>query len=314
MFLPFVLSFLLTALVTYPLLLILRQIKSVQSEREEGLDSHKKKSGTPTMGGIGFLIIISTLGLVFLPPNYYPLICLFAGFGAIGFFDDFIKILRKQNLGLTFSQKIMLQILAAVIFSIFIINARHLILMPPVLKFFYFDNYWLYLALSIFMIVGGANAANLTDGLDGLLAGAASISFICFGLVLVSQFYFEGAILAFVVAGALIGFLVYNFPRRGGALLFMGDAGSLPVGAVLSGLAVLTHNELMLILVAAVFIIEALSVIIQVAVYKIIKKRVFLMSPLHHHFEMLGWSEKSVVFSFWLVSLLLGLVGLYFSV
>ncbi len=242
------------------------------------------------MGGLGFVAVIAFLGFLFLPDQFHPLLLLFLGFGAIGFLDDFLKILRKKNEGLTFWQKIILQIIFASVFSFFV---------PETFNLFYF-------LFCLFIIVGGANAANLTDGLDGLLSGSAIIGFAAFGYILTMQGFMEGALFAFIVAGALLGFLPYNFPK---ARVFMGDVGSLPLGAVLAGLAILTGNELLLIPISALFIIEALSVIIQVASFKFFKKRVFKMSPLHHHFEILGWSEKRVVFLFWEIELIFCLVG-----
>jgi len=307
------LSFILTVILTYPLLLLLRKLKSFQTEREEGPESHKKKSGTPTMGGIGFVLVISALSFFVLPSRFFPLIGLFGGFALIGFLDDFLKIIRKQNQGLTFWQKMFLQIMVSSLFSFTIIDPIHLGAVSGFLKLFSLNYFWVYYLFSVFVIVGGANAANLTDGLDGLLAGAAVLAFICFGYVLINQLLLPASSFSFIVGGALLGFLFYNAPAKKRAWLFMGDVGSLPVGAALSGLAIMTHNEILLVVIAGLFIAEALSVIIQVAAFKLFKKRVFEMAPLHHHFELLGWSEPKVVFMFWQISFILALLGVLIS-
>jgi len=245
------LSFILTVILTYPLLLLLRKLKSFQTEREEGPESHKKKSGTPTMGGIGFVLVISALSFFVLPSRFFPLIGLFGGFALIGFLDDFLKIIRKQNQGLTFWQKMFLQIMVSSLFSFTIIDPIHLGAVSGFLKLFSLNYFWVYYLFSVFVIVGGANAANLTDGLDGLLAGAAVLAFICFGYVLINQLLLPASSFSFIVGGALLGFLFYNAPAKKRAWLFMGDVGSLPVGAALSGLAIMTHNEILLVVIAA---------------------------------------------------------------
>lgn len=311
LFLPFIESFLLSSIVTFPLFVFLKRLKTFQIERKEGPESHKEKRGTPTMGGIGFVLIVALLSFIELPINFHPLIYLWLGYGLIGFLDDLLKVKRKNNLGLTFWQKILLQTFFAALFSFFVISEYHLMAAPVFLKFIHFDNYWLYFFLSVFMVVGGANAANLTDGLDGLLAGSGIITFLCFSFILMKRSYFEAYAFALIIAGALLGFLIYNFPRKRGAWLFMGDVGSLPIGAALSGLAVITHNELILIVIAGLFIIEALSVIMQVVSYRLVKKRIFRMSPLHHHFELLGFTEKKIVYLFWFTAFIFGLIGIF---
>ncbi|MFC1496631.1 phospho-N-acetylmuramoyl-pentapeptide-transferase, partial [Candidatus Margulisiibacteriota bacterium] len=195
---------------------------------------------------------------------------------------------------------------AALVFSYFSLTEYYLFITPDYLRIFMLDHYWAYLAFTVFAIVGGANATNLTDGLDGLLAGTAVISFAAFGWILHAQYYSELAAVPFIICGSLLGFLIFNFSGK----IFMGDVGSLPPGAVLAGLAVMTHNELVLVIISLLFIMEALSVIIQVISYKLYKKRVFRMSPLHHHFELLGWHEKKVVLVFWGAALFFALIGI----
>jgi len=298
MYYLFAIAAVLSALLTGPLLFLLRFIKAWQVEREEGPSSHKAKSGTPTMGGLAFLIVIIALSLVFVDFKYIPLILLALCFALIGLFDDLIKILNRQNLGLTFRQKIFLQTLTAAVFSAYMIKIG--LISGSFIYLFSFFIFW------VFIIVGSANATNLTDGLDGLLAGCSAIAFLSFGLILLKQQLIGGAALSFISSGAVFGFLFYNFPK---AKLFMGDVGSLAIGALLAGLSIISGNEWLLALVGGVYVLEAASVIIQVASFKLFKKRVFKMSPLHHHFELLGYSETTVVLGFWAVQLVLGILG-----
>jgi len=234
--------------------------------------------------------------LIFVDLKYVPVILLTAGFALIGLADDLIKIIRKQNLGLTFWQKIISQVFLAAIFSIYWLVINN------ISSYFCF----LYLGYWIFLIVGSANATNLTDGLDGLLAGCATLAFLGFGIISVRQMALGGAAFSFICAGAVFAFLRFNFPR---AKLFMGDVGSLSIGAALAGLAIMINREWLLAVIGGVFVIEALSVIIQVTSYQLTGKRVFKMSPLHHHFELLGFSETAVVLGFWMVQLILSVLG-----
>ena len=254
------------------------------------------------MGGLAFFIIIVALFSVFVDLEYLPVIILAAAFALIGFFDDLIKVLNRKNLGLTFWQKIFLQTSAAVLFSGYLIRSGSLDGSPAALLFYFL--FW------TFIIVGAANATNLTDGLDGLLAGCSAILFFAFGFVLFHQGHFGGMALSFIISGSVLGFLFYNFPR---ARLFMGDVGSLSIGALLAGTAIVSRNEWLLLLIAGVFVVETLSVIIQVVSFKFFKRRVFKMSPLHHHFELLGFRETTVVLWFWLVQLILSVLGVVFT-
>lgn len=289
-------TFILTTVITYLVLIAMKRINIRQIEREEGLESHKKKSGTPTMGGVGFVIVISIISFLILPQKYFSLIFLFIGFALIGFTDDMLKVFRRSNQGLSFWQKIFLQLLFAILFLLAVVDKSNI----------YFS------LLSLFAIVGGANATNLTDGLDGLLAGSSVISFICFGYILSYQFFDSAALFSFVIASSLFGFLLYNICPNKNYKIFMGDTGSLAIGAVLSGLAIMTNNILVLIILAALFIVEALSVIVQVLSYKAFKKRIFKMAPLHHHFELMGWAEDRVVLFFWEINLVFCLFGLFY--
>lgn len=297
-------------LVTYPIVWLLRFFHLTQFVREEGPKSHRRKAGTPTMGGIGLVLTMIAFTLIFvnfeLDVKYLALVLLIGGFAIVGLIDDLIKVLRKQNLGLTFWQKIILQTLLAAGFSAFLINLGHQQTIGPILGTLGVANPVLYFVFSVFIIVGAANAANLTDGLNGLLAGTAGIAFLAFAFLASKLNFYDAVTFSTAAAGAILAFLIFNFPR---AMVFMGDAGSLAIGAALAGLAIIIHRELGLIIIGGIFVLEALSVILQVTTYKLWKKRIFKMTPLHHHFELMGYRETAVVVGFWIAAGVLGIVG-----
>lgn len=301
-------------LMTYPIVWVLTFFRMTQSVRREGPGTHKKKAGTPTMGGIGFLLAIIAFAFVLidfdLHPEYLALIGLVLGFALIGFIDDMIKIVKKRNLGLTFWQKITLQTLVAAGFSMFLMNSGHHLTVTPLLKNLGLADPVPYALFSVLVIVGAANAANLTDGLNGLLAGTAGIAFLAFAALAGRFNVSNAATFSVVSAGAILAFLIFNFPR---AIVFMGDVGSLAIGAALAGIAIILHKELSLVIIGGVLVLEALSVIIQVASYKFRKKRVLRMAPLHHHFELMGYEERTVVLGSWGIAALLGIAGWYLA-
>jgi len=298
---------------TFPLFGLLRFLGVGQTVRAEGPASHERKAGTPTMGGLGFLLTIVAFTLILIDVElrsaYLALVLLVLAFAAIGLADDLLKVLRKQNLGLTFWEKIVLQILAAGAFASYLTFLGYNLSLTGLLAGIGFANPYLYQLLAIFFIVGFANATNLTDGLNGLLAGTAGIAFLALA-VLCAAFLHLGnaAVFSLAAAGAVLAFLYYNFPA---GRLFMGDVGSLPLGAALAGLSFIVHQELRLVVIGGIFVIEALSVIVQVASYKFFKRRVFRMSPLHHHFELLGLPERTVVIGFWVAAAVLGIIGVW---
>ncbi|MFH1684175.1 MAG: phospho-N-acetylmuramoyl-pentapeptide-transferase [Candidatus Margulisiibacteriota bacterium] len=298
-------------LITYPIVWALRFFHLTQAIREEGPSSHKAKAGTPTMGGIGFVLTIIVFAFIFITVEfdlkYLALILLFFGFAAIGLTDDLLKIIRKKNLGLTFWQKIVLQTLLAGIFSAFLIYLGHQQSVGKILTSFGFANPFFYFLLSVFMVVGTANATNLTDGLNGLLSGITVVAFLCFAVLAQRLYIQDGTVFCFAAAGAVLAFLYFNFPK---AKVFMGDVGSLAIGAGLAGVAIVIHQELKLVIIGGIFVIEALSVILQVTSYKLWKKRIFRMTPLHHHFELMGIRETTVVVGFWFAGLVLGVIGI----
>ncbi len=289
---------------------MLRRLKFGQSIREEGPKSHQAKSGTPTMGGIMILIAITVASLIFVGGSREVWLALFItlGHGVIGFVDDFIKVVLKRNLGLKARQKLLGQILMAV--ALVYISITYMggdtNLWIPVLDQT-IDCGIFYYILIFFVLVGTTNAVNLTDGLDGLASGTMAVAAVAYTIICLIFGQYELAVFCMTVVGGVLGFLKYNAHP---AKVFMGDTGSLALGGALAAVAVLTKTELLLIIVGGVFVVEALSVIIQVASFKTTGKRVFLMSPIHHHFELKGWSEKKVVTVFWLCGALLSVVAL----
>lgn len=309
----FLSALIVSLILTFPLFGILKFFGVGQPVRAEGPASHEKKAGTPTMGGLGFLVTIIAFTLILIDVElrsaYLALVILMAAFAGIGLADDLLKVIRKRNLGLTFWEKIVLQVLAAGAFASYLTFLGYNLSLTGALAKMGFANPYLYQLLVIFFVVGFANAANLTDGLNGLLAGTAGIAFLALA-VLSANFLHIGnaAVFSLAAAGAVLAFLYYNFPA---GRIFMGDVGSLPVGAGLAGLVFIIHQELRLVIIGGIFVAEALSVIIQVTSYKLFKRRVFKMTPLHHHFELLGIREQIVVVGFWAVGIILGITGLW---
>jgi phospho-N-acetylmuramoyl-pentapeptide-transferase len=327
---------------------IIRQLRDFQIGqyiREEGPKGHQKKAGTPTMGGvlITIAIIVPTLLWADLS-NTYIWLAIFStiAFGAIGFADDYIKVVRKRNLGLTGRSKLVLQFLAAGFVGVALVTltatrqySTHL--MVPFFKQFrpdlvidslrhYPHVWWLafipFVLFVMLVLVGSSNAVNLTDGLDGLAigctviaAGALTVLTYLSGHALFSEYLelqkmpqvAEVTVFCGAMVGSSIGFLWYNAHP---AEIFMGDVGSLALGGAIGTVAVIIKQELLLPFIGGIFVLEALSVIIQVASYKLRKKRVFKMAPLHHHFELIGWSESKIIIRFWILALIFALFAL----
>ncbi|MBQ7718599.1 MAG: phospho-N-acetylmuramoyl-pentapeptide-transferase [Clostridia bacterium] len=292
-----------SAVLGYVMVPLLHRLKFGQSIREEGPKWHQKKSGTPTMGGIIF--ILSTLAATFAITRSFDALLIVGCallFGLIGFTDDYIKVVKKRNLGLTAKQKFLAQLFIAAAFALLLmykgLNAD--VLLPFKNKSVSF-GIW-YMPFAVFVIVGTVNSVNLTDGLDGL-ASFITLAVSAFFVIIAKKAGFEGAAVACAaLCGGLIGFLIYNvYPAK----VFMGDTGSLFLGGFISAFAVRYGFELILIICGGVFVMETLSVIIQVTSFKLTGKRIFKMSPLHHHFEMCGFKETKIVALFTLVTVIL---------
>ncbi|HSJ37188.1 MAG TPA: phospho-N-acetylmuramoyl-pentapeptide-transferase [Planococcus sp. (in: firmicutes)] len=315
--LGFGIALLLTAGLMPVFIPLLQRMKFGQSIRVEGPESHMKKTGTPTMGGLVFLIsiIVTALGVAIfmdlLVVELLILLLVLFGYGLIGFLDDFIKVVLKRNLGLTSLQKLIAQIAIAVVsfFLLGMIDFNTGLVIP--FTSIALELSGLYVLFIIFWLVGFSNAVNLTDGLDGLVAGTASVAFAAFGVLAIRQDEAAIALFTFTVAGALIGFLIFNkYPAK----VFMGDTGSLALGGALAMVSILLKQELLLLLIGIVFVIETASVILQVGSFKLRKKRIFKMSPIHHHFELSGWSEWKVVSVFWLAGLIAAVLAVVLEV
>ncbi|HWR05707.1 phospho-N-acetylmuramoyl-pentapeptide-transferase [Sporomusa sp.] len=299
------------AIMAGPLVIpILKRLKFGQSIREEGPERHYAKAGTPTMGGLLILVALTIPSLVFAGKHPEVLLALFVtlGHGFIGFLDDFIKVVLKRSLGLKARQKLLGQIIMALALSYIasIYFGRGTDVWIPGFGV-NIDFGALYYLLIFIVLVGTTNAVNLTDGLDGLAAGTTTVAALAYAVVALSFGKPDLAIFCVALAGACLGFLRYNaFPAK----VFMGDTGSLALGGALAAVAVMTKTEFLLVIVGGVFVIEALSVIIQVISFKSTGKRVFKMSPIHHHFELSGWSETKVVTVFWLAGAVFAAVAL----
>ena len=293
---------------------ILHKLKFGQSIRNEGPKSHQAKSGTPTMGGIFLVagILIATLIRAEWTAEILLAIFILVGHFILGFLDDYIKVVKKRNLGLKARQKFAGQIFISLVI-IFIARTElgiETTLWIPIIGET-IDLGIFYYLLVILVLVGASNAVNLTDGLDGLAAGTVAIASSCYGVICLITGHPNLAIFCAAVVGACIGFLKFNFHP---AKVFMGDTGSLALGGAFAAMGLLTHTELLLVVVGFVFVCEALSVIIQVISFQTTGKRVFRMSPIHHHFELGGWREVKVVFVFWTVGLIAGISALFMLV
>ena len=289
---------------------LLQRLKAQQSIREDGPQAHLAKAGTPTMGGL-FMMLALVITVCIVPPysvTLWMLLFLTLGHGALGFSDDFIKAVKRRNLGLTAKQKLLGQAVLAVIFCYISIAYAALptTLWIPLVDIT-IDLGYAYYILAFIIILGATNAVNLTDGLDGLATGISAIAGATFAVVGLLVGSLSVTFFGIVVSAVCLGFLYFN---ANPAKVFMGDTGSLALGGAFAGMAIATKTELLLIVIGFVFVVEALSVILQVASFKTRGVRIFRMSPIHHHFELGGWSERKVVYVFWTVSLVTALLGI----
>ena len=284
--------------------------------------THKNKEGTPTMGGLIFIIptivtiiILLLMGKIEFSENLFIVMFVFIGYAILGFIDDFLIIRRHNNEGLTEIQKLFGQLfIALVFFYIFMKSGNEPVLDVHTLGI-RIDMGWFYGIFLLFILVASSNAVNLTDGLDGLAGGLSVMTFLAFGLISWNSSWVSGsediAVFCFVLVGSLLGFLVYNTHP---AKVFMGDTGSLSLGATLASVAIITSHEITLVIVAGVFIIETLVCIMQMISVMYFHKKIFLMAPLHHHFEKLGYKEQDIVKGFWVIGAILSMVAIAFGV
>ena len=305
--------------VLFPFWIRLLRFRNIgQQVRADGPQGHLVKQGTPTMGGVLILLVVSTVYVIFGVFDRSSVLALMAmiSCGVLGFFDDWSKVAHERSLGLTPRAKIIGQAAVALLFGLLAVNWAGisaqitLPLVPGALDLGVLTTTlsiggslvvipWLYLGLVFVMVVGESNAVNLTDGLDGLAAGTVTIVMLAYAGIAFRQNRLDIALLAASIAGACIGFIWYNsYP----ADIFMGDTGSLGLGAGIAALAVITKTEMLVLLIGAIYLAEVLSVVLQVASFKLTGKRIFRMAPLHHHFEMIGWSETKIMVRFWIVT------------
>ena len=317
--LGFILS-IVSGLVLIPILKKMRVKQKISIYLQDS--SHKVKEGTPTMGGLIFIIptiitsvILLLMGRIEFSENLLIVMFVFIAYALLGFIDDYLIIKRKDNVGLTELQKLFGQLLIAVIF--FYIYTRSG--MDPTVNIYTLginiNLGWFYGFFILFVLVASSNAVNITDGLDGLAGGLSAISFLAFGLISLGATwvagYFDIAIFSFVLVGSLLGFLFFNSHP---AKVFMGDTGSLSLGATLASIAILTNHEVTLVVVAGVFVLETLSSLVQIISVKYFNYKIFKMAPLHHHFEKMGWDERDIVKTFWVTGLILSMAGILFAV
>ena len=292
---------------------LLRRLRAGQSIRKEGPERHQAKAGTPTMGGVIIVLAAAVATLFFAAPGSADalyLLAAFVGYALVGLGDDFIKVVLKRSLGLKARYKLIGQIVLGLLVSLHALNAADMA--PRILVPFSSEPLQLpavlFLLLSVGAIIGASNAVNITDGLDGLAAGASAISAAVMSVISYGLGYPDAAVFAAAVSGACLGFSWFNAHP---AQVIMGDTGALALGGALGALAVLTGTHLILVIVGGLFVIETLSVMLQVTYFRLTRgRRIFRMSPIHHHFELTGWAEPQIVTRFWLIALVLGIVGL----
>ena len=314
-------TFFITIVVAIIIIPIIKKLKIGQIEREDGPESHLKKEGTPTMGGI-IIMISMIIGIVIVyfyynmqgqletAQNLLPILCLTIGFGIIGLIDDFKKLVLKSTKGLKPSYKMLGLLIISVAYVLFLTKGLKLGTETciPILKTYLVMPVWVYIPFAIIVILATTNAVNLTDGIDGLSSSICAIIITCLTVIAILFNSQEMTIFGSVSIGAILGFLMFNLHP---AKIFMGDTGSLLLGGIISAMVLYLKVPLVLLIIALIPVIETLSVIIQVAYFKKTGKRVFKMAPLHHHFELSGWRESKVVIIFSLATLVMCVAGIF---
>ncbi len=303
------LAFAVAVVAGVPIIRFLQRLRLGQSIRSDGPQTHLKKAGVPTMGGLIFLTGIVAATLAFVPLTASVGLVLFTALalGAIGFIDDYRKVVLHRPLGLKARHKLVGQVLIAIVLSL---GATNVVGLPPTFGVPFtnvtFDLGYFYPVLVALIVVATSNSVNLTDGVDGLAGGAMVIVTAAYSFIAIAGDRLELGLLSLAMVGGLLGYLVYNLhPAR----VIMGDLGALSLGGALAALAVLTKTELLLAITGGLFVIEAISDILQVASFRLTGKRIFRMAPLHHHFELSGWSETQVATRFWLIAAIFAIIG-----
>ena len=310
MIIPVLMAFAISMILGPIVIPFLRRLKFGQTEREDGVKSHLKKAGTPTMGGVIFLVAITVTSLFYMKdyPDIIPVLFLTLGFGVIGILDDYLKVVLRRSDGLLAWQKMLCQIVVTGIFAFYVIYFTDisLVMKVPFFPNITWDIGWLAIPLMFFAVIGTVNGVNFTDGLDGL-ASSVTIMVATFFAVVAIGTQSGIAPITCAVIGGLLGFLLFNvYPAK----VFMGDTGSLALGGFVAGTAYMLQMPLFILIVGLIYLVEVLSVVIQVSYFKITHgKRIFKMAPIHHHFELCGWSETQVVAVFTVVTALLCLVA-----
>ena len=316
------LGFVLSIVVGLMIIPVLRKLKAGQTVSNLINKRHQLKNGTPTLGGLIFIIppIVTILllylkGSIAISTNLIIVLFVFIAYAILGFIDDYLKIKYHNNKGLSTLTKLIFQVFIAVVFyTIYKYNGGSTTLEVTLLGIKWELGFF-YGIFILFVLVGTTNAVNITDGLDGLCGGLSVMAFLAYGVISWGSNWISGydgmAIFAFVLVGSIMGFLLFNtHPAR----VFMGDTGSLALGGVLASIAILTHHEISLVIIGGVFVIETLSSFIQIIAIRKFNKKVFLKAPLHHHFEELGWSETDIVKVFWVAGFLLAMFGVIYGV
>ncbi|MBQ6414774.1 MAG: phospho-N-acetylmuramoyl-pentapeptide-transferase [Butyrivibrio sp.] len=307
---PVLVSFLVAVVIGPSVIGMLKKLKAGQTEREEGLESHQKKTGTPTMGGIIFLVPFFIIGILYgaAHKEVIPVLILTFGFGLIGFIDDYIKVVKKHNLGLRAWQKIVGQFIIVVVFALYVekFTDLSLAMKVPFTNIMLDFGFW-NIPILFFIALGTANGTNFTDGVDGLCASVTAVVAGFFAIAGMVTGATGAEVMSSAMMGALLGYLVYNvYPGK----VMMGDTGSLAIGGFVTGIAYVMQMPVFIVIVGFIYALEVVSVIMQVSYFKITHgKRIFRMAPIHHHFEKGGWSETKVVNVFTTVTILMCLIA-----
>ena len=311
-------GFLVSTFLGFLIVPLLKELRLGQKISSYVGTTHKKKEGTPTMGGLIFILgsLLTIAYLIFAKKIDYTanlgiVLLVFIGYAIIGFIDDILSVKKGNNEGLTIYQKLFMQVIIAIGFFFIYMRSGGQTSLAVATLGIDIEMKWLYGIFILFVLVGSSNSVNLTDGLDGLAGGLSAIAFVAFSLISLTVGFEEIGIFLMVLAGSLLGFLIFN---HNPAKVFMGDIGSLALGGVMGTVAILTHREITLLVVASLFVIETLSVILQNLWVIIFRRKLFLMTPIHHHFEKIGWEERDIVNMFWIAGVIVAMAGIVFAV